>query len=155
MQGFSVLALNTANSLLAPNSPANVAGSGLALQTTSGPPAFKVNYTGSSVKSFDLKTIYLGCVVFAEGVVKLPTGCTVQFTGKTTTGATVFQLVNYAPNTLLGDGTVSTTVAARMTQGVFPSSFSNLVEVDFAVTNSVAAASVTVLFIDNAVFYTR
>ena len=144
------------NSLLAPHSPNNVAGSGPANQVTNGGgPAFLVTYPGSTVKSCDLKSVYIGCVALLEGAAFVPVGCTFQFTGKTTAGATVSALVNFAPNTLLGGGGLSTGVTANMTQGVFPSTFVDLVEVDVAVVDSTVAMNVTVPLIDDLVFYTR
>ncbi|KAI9829257.1 MAG: hypothetical protein M1826_005721 [Phylliscum demangeonii] len=104
---FSVLAFNPTNNKLTPHSTPNYAGSGVRNQILQGTgPTIDFAYPGATLKSFDAKSLYYGCVLNAQSAVLLPIACTIQATGtKADTGATVGpQYLNFAPPAVAGTG---------------------------------------------------
>ncbi|KAI9812087.1 MAG: hypothetical protein M1826_002962 [Phylliscum demangeonii] len=91
-----------------PHSSPNWVSSGLRGQTVGGElPTIDIVYPGSTVKSFDLQSLYFGCAVYSQVTASGAIGCTVQVTGKKAgTGATVGpELINFAPaNSVAGTG---------------------------------------------------
>ncbi|KAI9808932.1 MAG: hypothetical protein M1826_004005 [Phylliscum demangeonii] len=74
-------------------------------------PTIDFAYPGSTLKSFDLQSLYYACTLNTGRAVPLP--CTIQLSGKKAgTGATVGpKLINFNPPSVAGTG-VSTTKAS-------------------------------------------
>ena len=133
--GLNVANLSTPGSLLAPASPDNAAALSYTTENVGTIAAV------ATTKSFNLYSTFIGCIESGAGVANLPVACTFQFNGTTTAGNLVIETLNYEPNTLLGDGTVSTTVAASMMQKSFPANFQSLVSVVFEVVDTEALSA--------------
>ncbi|KAI9816681.1 MAG: hypothetical protein M1826_001755 [Phylliscum demangeonii] len=111
---FSVAFLNPSVDLLAPHSTPNYAGSSLRGQLLGGEiPTIDFAYPGSTLKSFDLQSLYYACTVNTQTGRAVPLACTIQLSGKKAgTGATVGpKLINFNPPSVAGTG-VSTTKAS-------------------------------------------
>ncbi|KAI9816989.1 MAG: hypothetical protein M1826_001684 [Phylliscum demangeonii] len=111
------------------------------------------NYPGSTLKSFDLHSLYFGCTVNSQQTEAGAIGCTVQVTAtKAGTGATVGpKLINFAPaNAVAGTG-------VSLQSGMAFASFSDLtglssVTLQIVLSSIPAAAQAdTVLYIDDVV----
>ncbi|KAI9803460.1 MAG: hypothetical protein M1826_004961 [Phylliscum demangeonii] len=104
---FGVRATKPALDGLPPHSAPNYAISDVAVQTQESQlPTIDIKYPGSTVKSFDLHSLYFGCTIVTLASSTAVTGCTVRVTGtKAATGATVGpELINFAPPSLAGTG---------------------------------------------------
>ena len=94
-------------------------------QTTAGSAELTVNYSGSTVKSFSLKSFYFGCALaLGQGVTALPTACNIAVTAyakgddTTSTVQVDAQTFSYNPSTSTG--------AQQVAQGIFKPTFQNL-----------------------------
>lgn len=156
--GFSTSNDNTPVQLVKPHSPPNTAASGPLIQLTNGgPPTLSAAYAGSTVGAFDLKSLYFACLGNpGEGDVNLAIRCTMQFNGKKAgSGAGVSQLVPFAPDNLLGDGTVSPNLGASMVQASFGAAFQDVVDVAIVVQSSATLPNLTSILVDDVVYGIR
>ncbi|EHK97891.1 hypothetical protein GLAREA_06337 [Glarea lozoyensis ATCC 20868] len=126
-----------------PPSPFNVAANSITGTILTGSPAF----IASSVKSFDIYSTYIACVAnTALSVAGLPTQCTISFTAYKKDKTTVFDTVNaqFNPTGLLSD----------MYKVVFPSSWTDLRQVDIAIVQATLTSTLSALFIDDVKYKT-
>ena len=101
------------------------------------------NYTGSKVKSFDLKSLSLACIIGGEVDANVPEACSLEFTGYKATGSgTVNQTLSFAP-------VIGKNGRAPFASGSFSSGFKELKEVSFVVTEATATPATTVVFFDD------
>lgn len=134
-----------------PHSGTNYAASSARTTTLMGSAEFTTQYTNSNVSSFDLYSLYYGCVLSLEnGAAALPTPCNIAVTGfafgdnSGTMVQVAAQEFSYNPST--------TTGSAQQTQVIFNSFFRNLqyVLVQYTLPGGTATLSVdlTILFDD-------
>ena len=100
--------------------------------------------SSNGVNYFNLTSVYISCVVApgagtVAGAVNLPTGCTVQAVGTTTTGGMVTTSLIFTP----------ATVQKLFT---FPSTFVKLTSVNFLLTATAATSGLIVVDFDDAVY---
>lgn len=108
---------------MTPQSAPNVAAYGIGAELVEGPATITADYADSTTKSFDLESMYFGCVVnTVESVVSPPAACTVKATAYDENDyAVAAQNFEYNPAAL----------AARMDRAEFGSGFSNIKKVEF------------------------
>ena len=113
--------------------------------------SFTTIFNGSNTFSFDLYSVFLGCISPGGPGPVVPIACTVAFEGVKNVGCEVImvsQLVSFDPGNETGSGNVS----ASMTKGVFTSIFNGLNYVNLTITSSGTSLSETVLLIDDVVY---
>jgi len=150
-QSFSIgtTGLDGSGGGVAPASQKNTATASGVQQLTS---TFVITTTGTNVEAFDLTSFYFGCTLVTAGTTSIlggvNTGCSVEVRAFGTEGQQVpSQAFGFAPLVLASRQ--DTVLAFPMAKALLPASFSNLVNVSFAVDTSATTDGTTFLQLDN------
>ncbi|KAL6713353.1 hypothetical protein ACLMJK_008818 [Lecanora helva] len=145
-QGFNVITPGPQSQpvIVTPSQP-NVLAADLAAQlTTGGGALFTSNYTGSTVKYFDLESFAIACVIQTNTPIPAPSACRVQVTGvNAATGVTFVQDIDYNPGL---------TPPAHYLTVNFPVSFRGVNSVTLTILEATTLPTTTAIGLDNVVY---
>ena len=145
-QGFNVITpgIQSQPVIVTPSKP-NVLAADLAAQlTTGGGAAFSTNYTGSTIRAFDLHSFFIACFVQTNTPVPVPSACRIQVTGvNAVTGVTSVQDIDYDPGTAL---------PAHYLQVDFAATFKQLITVTLTILEATTLPATTALGLDNVAY---